>query len=50
MINNFLVEKNNTTPCMKAEINTEKSTALLEMSTVEENHRFLKVEALKILG
>jgi hypothetical protein len=50
MVNNYLIEKGNNAPIMRVHLNNEKGTALLEMATVEENHRLLKVGSLKILG
>ena len=44
MINNYLVMKNNTHPCMRLKIDKDKNSAILEMSSVEESHRFLKSE------
>jgi len=44
MIKNYLSEKNNRTPCLKVSIDKDKRTTLLEMCSVEEMHRFLKVE------
>ena len=50
MIKNYLTEKNNQNPCMKVSLNLEKSTALLELTTVEESHRLIQCKTIKVLG
>ena len=45
MIKNCLSEKNNMHPCLRVNIDQNKGSAILEMCSVEEMHRFLKVES-----
>ena len=44
MTANFLVKRNNVTPCMKVLLDKNKASALCEMTSVEEGSLFLKVD------
>ena len=44
MIENYLVKRNNVSPCMKVTLDKNKGTSICEMTSVEEGSLFLKVE------
>lgn len=50
LIQNFLNDPGNQNPIHTLELNTQKNTVILEMSSVEESNRLQKVDSITILG
>jgi len=49
LFDNFLNDTNNVTPIISCQLNMQQSFAILEMSSVEEASRLIKVESIYIL-
>lgn len=45
MIDNYLSDPGNKTPVLAVQINTQQMTALIELSSVEETNRIVKVDS-----
>eukprot|EP00828_Plagiopyla_frontata_P014538 TRINITY_DN1904_c0_g1_i3.p1 TRINITY_DN1904_c0_g1~~TRINITY_DN1904_c0_g1_i3.p1 ORF type:complete len:329 (-),score=61.12 TRINITY_DN1904_c0_g1_i3:76-1062(-) len=50
LFDNFLNDSNNLTPIISCQLNMQQSFAILEMSSVEEASRLIKVETIKIFN
>ena len=50
MVNNFLNDAGNSKPLLSSVLNEKDQSAILELSSVEEANRLLKVNSIQFLG